>query len=359
MPKALKKGAARMRKERFSEEELNMLADTLAENGDVVFSNDMHQPALFCKKEIWAEVARKVSAVGTTPRTVKNVQKRWDDLRLRVWNIISANRSQGMETGGGGGSPIKMTRWEETCASTIGMEAIEEVGDMERGAPSSADAGTQSDSDDHDPREQPATPVKKSRGMEGANRPSTSRARVKPALPHKPHTTEEPTAAPMCSMPTTTAPTPATTSQEPVAEGTVSTASSTVGEAAATAAVSDDEAHSLTPGTPTATAPLQSPHLSPPNIHNTSSHELSAEESWPGSLRPTASMHEAPTMSHAPSTSTCVRDRLHCAPSADGVPELCRSKISQPGPSIRAANSSSGAAQELRAVKGGDYRIED
>ncbi|XP_069506355.1 nuclear apoptosis-inducing factor 1-like [Ambystoma mexicanum] len=282
MPKALKKGAARMRKERFSKEELNMLADTLAENGDVVFSNDMRRPALLCKKEIWAEVARKVSAVGTIPHTVKDVWKRWDDLRLRVRNIISANRSQGMATGGGDGSPIKMTRWEETC--------------------------TQSDSDDHDPREQHATPIKKSRGMEGANRPSTSRARVKPGPPHKPNTIEEPT-APMCNMPTTTAPTPATTIQERVAEGTVSTASSTVGEAAATAAVSDDEAHSPTPGTPTATGPLQSPHLSPPSIHNTSSHELSAVESWPGSFSPMASMHEAPTMLHAPSTSTSVRDR--------------------------------------------------
>ncbi|XP_069492341.1 nuclear apoptosis-inducing factor 1-like [Ambystoma mexicanum] len=282
MPKALKKGAARLRKERFSEEELNMLADSLAENGDFVFSNDMRQPALMQKKEIWAEVAQKVSAVGTTPRTVKDVLKRWDDLRLRVCNIISANRSQGMATGGGAASPIKMTRWEETC--------------------------TQSESEDQDPREDDATPAKKSRGMEGANCPSTSRERGQPGLLRKPNPTQEPTAQ-MCIRDTTTAPTPARSTQEPVAEGTVSTASSTVGETADTAAVSDDEQHTPTPGTPTAIGPQQSPQLYPPINQYASSHELSVVESWPGSFSPTGSMHEAPTIPHAPSTSASVRDR--------------------------------------------------
>ncbi|XP_069482624.1 myb-related transcription factor, partner of profilin-like [Ambystoma mexicanum] len=308
MPKALKKGAACLRKVRFSEEELNMLADTLAENGEVVFAADLRQPAQLRKIEIWEEVARKVSAVGTTPRTVKDMRKRWDDLHLRVRNILAANRSQGMATGGGDPSPIKMTRWEETCVSTIGMEAIEGVGDMERGAPSSADGGTQSDSEAQNPMEQPTTPVKKARGTEGVNRPSTSRGTVKPGLAHKAKPTQEAT-APMCERATTTAPTPATTTQEPVAEGSVSTASSTVGEAAATAPLPDDDAHSLTPGKPAATSPQQSPHLSPPSTHNASSHELSAVEPWPGSISSTGSMHDAAPLSHAASTSTGVRDR--------------------------------------------------
>ncbi|XP_069482609.1 myb-related transcription factor, partner of profilin-like [Ambystoma mexicanum] len=139
MGKALKKGAAHLRKVRFSEDELNMLADTLAENGDDVFAADMSRPAIMRKKEIWEEVARKVSEVGTTPRTMKDVCKCWDDLRLHVRNILAANRSQGMETGGGASSPIKTTRWEETCARTFGMELIEGVGEKERGAQSSAD----------------------------------------------------------------------------------------------------------------------------------------------------------------------------------------------------------------------------
>ncbi|XP_069502308.1 myb-related transcription factor, partner of profilin-like [Ambystoma mexicanum] len=308
MPKALKKGAARLRKKRLSEEELNMLADTLTENAEVVFAADRRRPAQLCKKEIWEEVARKVSAVGTTPHTVKDVRKRWDDLRLRIQNILLANRSQGMATGGGGASPIKMTSWEETCASTIGMELIEGVGDMERGAPSSADGGTQSDSEAQDPTEQPTTPVKKARGMEGANMPSTSRGTVRPGLAHKPKPTLEATAQ-MRERATTTAPTPATTTQEPVPEGSVSTASSTVRDAAATAPLSDDDAHSPTPGKPATPSPLQSPHLAPPSTHNASSHELSTVESWPGSFSLTGSMHDAAPLLHAASTSTVVRDR--------------------------------------------------
>ncbi|XP_069481473.1 nuclear apoptosis-inducing factor 1-like [Ambystoma mexicanum] len=268
MPNALKKGAARLRKERFSEEELNMLEDTLAENGDVVFSNNLRRPAVQRKKEIWADMAQKVSAVGTTPRTVKDVWKRWDDLRLRVCNIISANRSQWMATGG----------------------------------------ATQSESEDQDPREDAATPAKRSRGMEPANRPSTSRGRGQPGLLRKPNTTQEPTAQ-ICITDTTNAPPPATSTQEPVAEGTVSTASSTIGETVAMAAVSDDEQHNPTPRTPTAADPQQSPQHSPPSNQYTSSHELSAVESWPGSFSPMGSMHEAPTIPHSPTTSASVGDR--------------------------------------------------
>ncbi|XP_069468413.1 nuclear apoptosis-inducing factor 1-like [Ambystoma mexicanum] len=139
MPKAPKKGSAHLRKERFSQEELQMLVDTLHEHTGTVFSSNMRREAVLRKKEIWALVCQKVSAVGNTPRTVKDCRKRWDDLRLRVQNILSANRAQPLETGGGPGSPIKLTPWEETCASQIGAESIEGVGEMECGATSSTD----------------------------------------------------------------------------------------------------------------------------------------------------------------------------------------------------------------------------
>ncbi|XP_069486311.1 myb-related transcription factor, partner of profilin-like [Ambystoma mexicanum] len=267
MPKSLKQSADRLRKERFSQEELNMLAETLQEHAEVVFSTNMSRPALLRKKAIWAEVAPKVSAVGTTPRTPKDIRKHWDGLRLSVRNILAVNRKQGMATGGGADSPIKLQPWEEICASTIGMEAIEGVGDMERGAPSSADGGTKSDTDEQDTREDAATPHKKARGMEEPNCPSTSRGRGQAAVLRKGKTTPVPP-PPISITANTTAPTQATNTQEPVAEGTISGASSIVGETAATAAVSDDEAEILIQGTIAATGPLHSPQLSPTSIDN-------------------------------------------------------------------------------------------
>ncbi|XP_069481443.1 nuclear apoptosis-inducing factor 1-like [Ambystoma mexicanum] len=223
MPKAVKKRAVRQRKERFSNEELTMLADTLAANTEVVFANDMWRPALIKKKEIWAEVAQKVSAVGSTPRIVKDVRKLWEDLRLSVRSILAANRSLAMGTGGGGGSPIKLQECKETCASTIGVESIEGVGEMERSMPSSSDGGSQSDSEEQDSGTQAPPPKKQAKGMEVGTSSSTLRGTGKSALPQRAKATHPPT-SPRREMPSdnVVAPIPAIpTMQDPLAEGSL------------------------------------------------------------------------------------------------------------------------------------------
>ncbi|XP_069486289.1 myb-related transcription factor, partner of profilin-like [Ambystoma mexicanum] len=320
MPKAPKKGAMSQRKVRFSEEELNMLADTLAENEDIVFVADLRRLAQLKKKEIWEEVAQKVSAVGTTPRTVKEFKKHWDDLRLRVRNILSANRSQGLATGIGPNSPIKMTRWDETCASTIGMEAIERVGDMERGAPSSADGGSDSDSDAQDSAAQATTPLKNARGRENTNRPSTSKG---PGKAHQPLKAKAPQDAKAlgrqrASTTATVLTTGVSTAEEPVADGALSAANSSVGEAAATAPLSDDkeqthgevcvledDVSSELHGTP---SPRLSPQLTQIITPTGTTHEQSGGESGPECWSPTEDKPELGPLPDAPSTSTGVRD---------------------------------------------------
>ncbi|XP_069506267.1 myb-related transcription factor, partner of profilin-like [Ambystoma mexicanum] len=246
MPKAVKKGASRHRKECFTEDELTMLADTLAENAEVVFANNLKREAQSKKKEIWQLVAHKVSAVGNTPRTVKDVRKRWDDLRLRFRNIMSADRSQGLATGGGPSSPIKLSRWEETCTSTIGIEAMKGVGDMERGTTSTADGGSDPDSEARDSAAQATTPRKKAMGREESNRPLTSKRPVKPQLLQKGKAPQGATslvrlrATATATVPTTSV----SNAQEPVADGALSAANSSVGEAAATAPQTDEDVQS-------------------------------------------------------------------------------------------------------------------
>ncbi|XP_069491126.1 uncharacterized protein [Ambystoma mexicanum] len=147
MPKAVKKTAERQRKEKFSNEELMMLTETLAANANVVFSNDMQRETILKKKAIWAEAANKVSAVGTTTRTVKDCRKRWDDLWLCVRNMLTVNRNLAMGTGESGESPLKLREWEEICASTIGVESIAGVGEMEHGVATSSDGGSQTETE--------------------------------------------------------------------------------------------------------------------------------------------------------------------------------------------------------------------
>ncbi|XP_069476343.1 uncharacterized protein [Ambystoma mexicanum] len=64
MPKVLKRSAEGLRKERFSPEDVNMLAETLQEDAEVVFSTNMSRPAIHRKKEIWAEVEQKGEGAG-------------------------------------------------------------------------------------------------------------------------------------------------------------------------------------------------------------------------------------------------------------------------------------------------------
>ncbi|XP_069486223.1 myb-related transcription factor, partner of profilin-like [Ambystoma mexicanum] len=321
MPKAIKKGASRQRKERFSEDELNMLADTLAENADVVFASDLKRAAQLKKKEVWELVGHRVSVVGTTPRTVKDLKKRWDHLRLLVRNILSANQSQGLATGGGSNSLIKLSRWEETCASTIGRESIDEVADMERGASSSADGGRDTDSDAEDSAAPATTPSKRARSREDTNRLSTSKGTGKA---HQPSRTKAPQdGREQGHQRTATAPTVPTPVQsaavEPVADGSLSAANSSVGEAAATAPQSGDEELSQgevcvpeednrsleVAATP---SPGQTPQYTPISTPHGNLHVQPGGEAEPEAWNPTEDPPELGPLPNVPSTSTGVRD---------------------------------------------------
>ncbi|XP_069502435.1 nuclear apoptosis-inducing factor 1-like [Ambystoma mexicanum] len=236
MSRATRKTTPRLRKKRFSDEELNMLADTLAAHADEVFTNNLKREAQMREKEIWAEVARKVSAVGTTPRTVNVCKKRWDDLSLRVQNILAINRREAMATGGDAHSPVRLMRCEETCSTIIQMESIEGFGEMETGAATSGEGGIDGEGGSQDPSTRPST----SRARPPATGQSTSGAALRPTVQSRASAQamqahEDTTAVDV------TATTELPTTVEGEADGTQSTATSSVGEAAATTPLSDIE----------------------------------------------------------------------------------------------------------------------
>ncbi|XP_069502388.1 myb-related transcription factor, partner of profilin-like [Ambystoma mexicanum] len=305
MPKAIKKVADRQRKEKFTNEELIMLMETLAANANVVFANDMRRETLIKKKVIWAEMAQKVSAVGTTTRTVKYCRKRWDGLRLRVRSILAANRNLAMATGGGGDSPIKLREWEETCASTIGVESIEGVRDMECGAPTTSDGGSQTDSDEQDTATQAPPAKKQARAKEPGNTASTSRGTGRSALLQMGKHSKPPTSprreATAATIAAPTAVIPPT--QKPLTEGTLSAANSSIGEAAATAPLSDVENTCDLAMQEHTSRPPQTRKASPRPPSLSSSHAQSGDETMAGCWSPQVPSPDGLPMTWPPSDS--------------------------------------------------------
>ncbi|XP_069495616.1 myb-related transcription factor, partner of profilin-like [Ambystoma mexicanum] len=242
MPKAIKKAADRQRMEKFTNEELIMLTETLAANADVVFAIDMRRETLIKKKAIWAEVAQKVSAVGKTTRTVKDCRKRWDDLHLRVRSILSTNRSQ-------------------------------------------------TDSDEQDTATQAPPAKKQARAQETGNTATTSRGtgrsehlqrgkHSKRATAPRPEATAATIAAPTAVIPPT---------QETPTEDPLSAATSSTGEATATAPLSDVEEAKEASDLPMqmqTPSPTGSREASPRPTPRSSSHGQSGDETMAGCWSP-------------------------------------------------------------------------
>ncbi|XP_069502295.1 nuclear apoptosis-inducing factor 1-like [Ambystoma mexicanum] len=259
----------------------------------------MTRPVLQRKKAMWAMVAQSISAVGTTPRNARQCRKRWDDLRLRVRSLLAANQNLNMATGGGAESPIKLQLWKEICAATIGTESIEGVGDMERGAPTSGDAGSHSDSADEDTG---TTPAKKPRPEEPQHCPSTSGGKSNPPQQEKSHSTAQAT-APMSSKSTTSAPLTSTIHPVVSTEGNGSAESSTISETAATAAISDNEEGDVDIVVGPPAGNLHSPYLSPCSQHDTSIQGQSPGNSWPATPCPIADEQEGSSIMDTPQPS--------------------------------------------------------
>ncbi|XP_069463096.1 myb-related transcription factor, partner of profilin-like [Ambystoma mexicanum] len=137
--------AQRQRKQRFSEAELTVLVDHIVQHAEMLLSADQRRATQQRRKEVWAETARKCTAVGVATRSVKDCHKRWDDLRLRVRNLIAALWHRSSGTGGGLASPLRLQTWEERCSSVLHLEAIHGIGDAEAGVSPPVDAAISSD----------------------------------------------------------------------------------------------------------------------------------------------------------------------------------------------------------------------
>ncbi|XP_069488953.1 myb-related transcription factor, partner of profilin-like [Ambystoma mexicanum] len=148
--------ATRQRKPRFSEAELTVLVEHIVENAAMLFSADRSRSTQQRHKKVWAEAARKCTAVGVTVRTVKDCHKRWDDLWLRVRNLIAAHCQH-------------RHRWRSsiaTKAAVVGGEVQQypaHRGDTGRGVSPTGDAGSTSTESDTAQEATPRPPARDQR----------------------------------------------------------------------------------------------------------------------------------------------------------------------------------------------------
>ncbi|XP_069463411.1 myb-related transcription factor, partner of profilin-like [Ambystoma mexicanum] len=132
MSKASRKSKHRLRKKRFSDEELNMLADTLAAHAEEINTHNLKREVQLRKKEIWEEVTRKVYAVGTTPRTVKDCTD-GEDASEEPTTKASTSRAKtaatGKTTSGAASQPTPKPRASaQAMAAHEGQSATPETG---------------------------------------------------------------------------------------------------------------------------------------------------------------------------------------------------------------------------------------
>ncbi|XP_041422598.1 t-SNARE domain-containing protein 1-like isoform X2 [Xenopus laevis] len=76
--------APRKRKEKFSPLELEILVAEVTKNHSRLYGSErvnLSQPA---RERIWLEIAKKINTVARSPRTTRDLRRRWDDMKRRT-----------------------------------------------------------------------------------------------------------------------------------------------------------------------------------------------------------------------------------------------------------------------------------
>ncbi|XP_063781202.1 t-SNARE domain-containing protein 1 [Pseudophryne corroboree] len=76
--------APRKRKEKFSPLELEILVAEVTKNHSKLYGSErvnLSQPA---RERIWLDIAKKINTVARSPRTTRDLRRRWDDMKRRT-----------------------------------------------------------------------------------------------------------------------------------------------------------------------------------------------------------------------------------------------------------------------------------
>ncbi|XP_075437737.1 t-SNARE domain-containing protein 1 isoform X3 [Ascaphus truei] len=91
--------APRKRKEKFSPLELEILVAEVTKHHSKLYGSErvnLSQPA---RERIWLEIAKKINAVARSPRTTRDLRRRWDDMKRRTKEKLAIIKRTVVSTG--------------------------------------------------------------------------------------------------------------------------------------------------------------------------------------------------------------------------------------------------------------------
>ncbi|XP_078534854.1 uncharacterized protein LOC144821551 isoform X3 [Lissotriton helveticus] len=131
---AQRDAAERKRKQKFSQEELQVLISEVVRHYGNIFGKQTLHVAESIKRSTWLDIQGKVNAIGVTHRDLEDLKKRWYDIRIITKKKLAAHRKESAATGGGRNRAPRLTDIEEMVASTLEKECIHGIGDADSSA---------------------------------------------------------------------------------------------------------------------------------------------------------------------------------------------------------------------------------
>ncbi|XP_064619463.1 nuclear apoptosis-inducing factor 1-like [Lineus longissimus] len=116
----------RTRKKNFTPNETNRLIELVEDNYRIISSKFSDQVTLKRKKDVWLEISRKLNAISLCLRTVEEVKKKWDDIKVRAKKKANEDRTRDGKTGNVPRSP-KSDSLTVTERRVIGMLGAAQV----------------------------------------------------------------------------------------------------------------------------------------------------------------------------------------------------------------------------------------
>ncbi|XP_069499000.1 uncharacterized protein [Ambystoma mexicanum] len=113
-------GEFRKRKAKFTDDELNIIVDGIIENYARLFGVSACRTPLSIKSGIWRDILKKLNAVSPVVRSIREIKKRWHDLRRRVRErYLEHSKATGPP------KPLILSKVQEKVYSTMDMASLE------------------------------------------------------------------------------------------------------------------------------------------------------------------------------------------------------------------------------------------
>ncbi|XP_078531270.1 myosin-binding protein C, slow-type isoform X2 [Lissotriton helveticus] len=112
-------------KPNFTDEELEILVDNIANFGPKLFGTPSTEANMAEKNKIWADIQAKLNAKGGNNRSVADVKKAWNDLKKRTKKKLAHNKSQTLVKNGETPNMMPLTPIEKRVEVVLHVKGID------------------------------------------------------------------------------------------------------------------------------------------------------------------------------------------------------------------------------------------